>query len=197
MARVLFVRHATHDLIGKALAGRMAGVSLSALGRQEADRLVERIAATPVGRILCSPLQRCQETAAPVAARLGLPVETREALGEIDCGDWTGMSFEALAEDPRWHAWNDERGRTTIPGGESVHQVQARLMGLLESLSAAEGLPTLLVTHSDVIKVGILSLLGGALDWHDRLDIDPASITTVDLWPGGGKLVRSNETVPA
>ena len=35
-------------------------------------------------------------------------------------------------------------------------------------------------------------MLGASLDRHDRLEIDPASITTLDLWRGGGKVLASN-----
>ena len=112
----------------------------------------------------------------------------------MHCGLWTGQDFDALAADPAWRRWNKERGQTAIPEGESIHAVQARVLALLERLEAAD-VPTILVTHSDVIKVAVLTLLGASMDLHDRLEIDPASITTVDLWSGGGKIVRSNAGV--
>ena len=147
--------------------------------------------------MLASPLERCIETATAIATRKRLTVEIADALNEIDCGIWTGQSFEALAADPRWHSWNDERGRTGIPGGEEIGAVEARAMGLVRSVAAAEVGAIIMVTHSDVIKVVVLSLLAASSDVHGRLSIDCASITTLDLWPGGGKLVRSNQEAAA
>ncbi len=195
MARVFLVRHGTHDLVGKVLAGRMPGVGLSAAGRAQAAALAAHFAGTAVGSILSSPMQRCRETAAPIAARLALPVGESEDLTELDCGAWTGKSFDALASDPRWHAWNGERAHAVIPDGESAGAVLTRVMALLGRVSLEDGPPAILVTHSDVIKGAMLGLLGASPDLHDRFEVEPASITTLDLWPGGGKIVRSNQAV--
>ena len=197
MTRLYLVRHGTHALVGKVLAGRMPGVSLSAEGLSQAERLAAFFAAEPIAAVLSSPLERCQETADPIAARLGCPVTVEPALTELHCGRWTGQDFASLKEDPAWRRWNAERGQTAVPEGEAIGAVETRVMGLLERLEAAAGGPTILVTHSDVIKVAVLSLLGASLDLHDRIEIDPASVTTVELWRGGGKIVRSNAGVPA
>ena len=51
----------------------------------------------------------------------------------------------------------------------------------------------MLCSHSDVIKVVTLTLIGAPLGRYGHLAVDPASITTLDLWEGGGKVVRLNE----
>ncbi len=48
------------------------------------------MAGVHVTRIVSSPLTRCQQTLAPVAAALGLPVEIDERFSEVDYGTWTG-----------------------------------------------------------------------------------------------------------
>lgn len=197
MSRLYLVRHGTHGLVGKALAGRLPGISLSDQGRRQAEALSEHFARLSVGEVQSSPLERCRETAAPIAARLGLPVTVSAALNELDCGDWTGQTFDVLSHDARWVQWNAERGRTVVPGGESIGSVRDRVMMRVEALQSHEREPAIFVTHSDVIKAVLLTLLGASLDLHDRIDIDPASITTLDLWRGGGKIVRSNETAVA
>ncbi len=195
MTRLYLVRHATHGLVDKALAGRMPGVHLSGEGRAQAEAAARHFAAIEVAAILSSPMDRCRETAAPIAAVLGLPVATDNDLVELDCGEWTNKDFATLHQDPRWAAWNNERGQSATPGGESTRSVQARIVAAMTRLEAAGTGPTIFVSHSDVIKVAVQTLLGSPLDWHDRLQIDPASVTTVDLWPGGGKIVRLNEAV--
>jgi broad specificity phosphatase PhoE len=196
MTRLYLVRHGTHDLVRKMLVGRLPGVPLSQAGRVQAERLATFFRDLPnVAAVLSSPLERCLHTAAPIAGGLGLAVLESEALNELDCGAWTGLSFDDLATDPRWPAWNSERGRTVMPGGESAQAVQARIMTLVEDQAKEDRGPVVMVTHSDVIKFVVLTLLGASLDLHDRLEIEPASITTLDLWAGGGKIMRSNQVV--
>ncbi|MBE7220676.1 MAG: histidine phosphatase family protein, partial [Caulobacteraceae bacterium] len=100
---------------------------------------------------------------------------------------------DALEADPRWHAWNRERDRHGIPGGETARDVQIRAMALIEHIAQEGGGACVLVSHSDVIKVVVLSLIGAPLGRYSHLAVDPASITTLDLWPGGGKVVRLNQ----
>ena len=191
---VILVRHGSHDLLGKVLAGRMAGVSLSAAGRDEAERVAQRLAGEPVAAVYASPLERAQETAEPIAARHGRPVETAPAILEIDFGDWTGRRFDELAADPRWPVWNSERASSRAPGGELMAEAQARIGGALESWRTRHPDRTVVaVSHGDVIKAAVCQVLGLSLDRHDTFAVDPASLTTLVAWAGGGQVVRLNE----
>ncbi|WP_131114060.1 histidine phosphatase family protein [Lichenihabitans psoromatis] len=196
MTRVYLVRHGVHDLVGKVLAGRMDDVPLNEAGRQQASALAAFFADRHIGRLASSPMLRCQQTGAPIATTIGRSIETIEALNEIDCGDWTGQTFTDLDKDPRWHDWNAERSRAGMPNGETMLAVQTRVMTLIDTLAMDDSAPMVLVSHSDVVKAIVMALLRAPLDHHDRLTIDPASVTTLDLWPGGGKIVRLNEAVP-
>ena len=196
MTRIYLVRHGRHELVDKALAGRMPGVHLAPQGREEAQRLAGFFAERDVTTVLSSPLDRCRETAAPIADRLALPVAISDDLIELDCGEWTGKAFDELERDPRWGTWNSERADAGIPGGDTMEAVRGRVMRLVGSLAAQAREPAVLVSHSDVIKAAVLTLLGSPLERHDRIVIDPASITSVDLWAGGGKIVRMNEIAP-
>jgi broad specificity phosphatase PhoE len=197
MRRVLFLRHGSHDRLGRILCGRMPGVSLSEAGRAEARAVAEGLARRLAGarglHLLSSPQPRTRETAAPLAEALGVEAEIRDELDEIAFGDWTGMPFAALGGDPAWNAWNTARGSARPPGGESMAEVQARVGGLLERLAADEGAPVILVSHGDPICAALLGVLGLSLDAYDRLVVAPASCSEVELWPGGGRLVSLNE----
>ena len=194
MLTLLLVRHASHGLLGRVLAGRMPGVALSEAGRAEAERLAGALAGRGLGRILSSPLQRTRETAAAIAARAGLAVETAEEINEIDCGAWTGADFASLPEDPLWQRWNRERATCAMPDGEGMAAVQARALGLVARLAAAERDETVaLVTHSDVVKAVVMAALGLSLDRHDHLTVDPASVTTLHAYGDYMRLVRLNE----
>src|SRR5215216_5264458 len=101
----LLIRHATNDFVGKALAGRAPGVRLNEEGWREAQRLAERLGTAPISAIYVSPLERACDTAAPLAARLGLTPRECGELHEIDCGEWTGKTFTELDADPQWRLW--------------------------------------------------------------------------------------------
>ena len=68
---------------------------------------------------------------------MGRPVEILDGLMEIDFGDWTGMRFEALAQDRRWTAWNTARGVNRPPSGESMLEAQVRIVTAMEKLRTA------------------------------------------------------------
>ncbi|RYB03012.1 histidine phosphatase family protein [Lichenibacterium ramalinae] len=194
MLTLLLVRHASHGLLGRVLAGRMAGVVLSAEGRAEAERLAEALAGRGIARILSSPLERTRETAAIVAARAGVAVETAEEINEIDCGAWTGADFAKLPDDPLWQRWNSERATCAMPDGEGMAAVQARALGLVGRLAATDRDETVaLVTHSDVVKAVVMAALGLSLDRHDHLVVDPASVTTLHVYGDYMRVVRLNE----
>lgn len=190
---VLLVRHASHGDVGRVLTGRKPGVALAESGRREAARLAEHLRGTEVDAVYASPVQRAVETAEPVAAALGLPVRPSEALDEIDFGEWTGTAFSDLAADPRWDDWNRARQDGCPPGGEPMRAVQARVAAALDAWR--ERHPdgrVLAVSHADVIKAALCHVLGLSLDRHAAFDVDPASVSTLVVWSGGGKVVGLN-----
>ena len=77
MALFYLVRHGNNDFLGKILAGRLPRVSLNDDGRSEATWIANILSRCKIQRIISSPLERCLETAAPLAQRLSLPVEGR------------------------------------------------------------------------------------------------------------------------
>lgn len=192
------VRHAAHGHLDRTLCGRMPGVRLGEEGRAQAEALAPRLARERLDAIYASPLERAQETAAPVAARAGLPLQTLPALNEIEFGEWSGRSFEELHGDPRWAAWNTARHVTRPPGGETILEAQARAVGALEALRARHGEARLaLVSHSDVIKLVIAYALGLAPEAMGRFEISPASISAIVLGDWGAKVESLNEQVAA
>ncbi|MDO9712335.1 histidine phosphatase family protein [Paracraurococcus lichenis] len=197
-ASILLVRHATHPLVGKVLCGRAPGVSLGAAGRDQAARLGAALAGRHPAAICTSPVERARDTADAIAAACRVPASLDDALDEIDFGDWTGQSFDRLAGDPAWARWNAARGEACPPGGESMHQAQARAVAGIQRLRTAHPDGTVVaVSHADVIKAVLMWCLGLPLDRYHAFDIDPASVSTLLLWDGGGKVVRMNEGIAA
>ncbi len=191
------VRHGTHPLLGKVLAGRMSDLHLDANGREQAQRLAERLSRERIDMIQTSPLERTVETATPIAERARIPLATTPALTEVDVGEWTGKPFSDLAHDPRWKQWNTVRSAARPPGGESMLEVQRRAVGELERIRAAipEG-RIVLVSHSDVIRAALLYHLAMSIDDFAKIEVAPAAISTLVVGDWGAKLMSLNE-VPA
>ena len=194
----VLVRHGSHDRLGSVLCGRMAGVTLSAQGRAEADALADRLSSQRLTAVLSSPLERAVETATPIAERQGLPLTIEPALNELDLGAWSGKRFEELHGDPAWDLWNRARshGRPT-PGdtpGESMAEAQTRIAALLDRLRRAHPGGTLaLVSHGDIIKAALAHAMGLPLDFHGRFEISPASRSVLIAGDWGLKVHSINE----
>ncbi|MBB5692570.1 histidine phosphatase family protein [Muricoccus pecuniae] len=194
----LLIRHAAHDRVGSTLCGRMPGVTLGEEGRRQSAALAARLEREGIAALHTSPMERARETAAPVAARLGIEARVNEGVMEIDFGAWTGRSFASLDGDPDWARWNEERATARTPGGESMAEAQSRALAELERLRARHAGETVaVVTHGDVIKAVLAHHLGLRLNGIHRFEIAPASISAVAAWDGGGKVMGMNETVPA
>ncbi len=192
------MRHATHALLGRVLVGRTPGVGLDDSGRSQAAGLARRLADEEVTQLQSSPRDRARETAEPIARRLGLSVEIEPAIDEIDFGAWGGCSFAALETEPGWEVWNTQRSAARPPGGETMLELQRRVVGHLEE--TARRLPQAriaLVSHAETIRAVILHCLGMALDDFARIEIAPASITTISLGERGCDVLGLNQAVAA
>jgi probable phosphoglycerate mutase len=177
------------DAVGKVLTGRSPGVHLNAQGRLQAERLAERLASEPIDQIHSSPLERAQETAAPLAARLKLAIQTSDALDEVEFGDWTHRSLDGLAADATWRQFNSFRSGTRIPGGESMIEIQARMTGALEHLHREfPGRTLALFSHGDPIKATVAYYLGVPLDLFLRIEIGCASVSIIELTGTGPRV---------
>jgi probable phosphomutase (TIGR03848 family) len=180
---VLLVRHAHADHIGRRIAGRAQGLHLSPRGRAEAAALADALASLPIHAVYSGPLERARETAEPIAAALGLEVRTAAELDELDFGQWTGKTFEELADEPAWRAFNASRSSARIPGGETMAEAADRAMARLAALERVHpGGLVAGVTHGDVVRGVLLRSLGVSLDLVHRIEVAPASVSAVRLY---------------
>jgi probable phosphomutase (TIGR03848 family) len=200
MPLVLLIRHGENEFTrtGK-LAGWTKGVSLNEAGRKQADGLVERLKGAPIKFIYSSPLERARETAAPLAAARGLPVEIRPGLGEVQYGQWTGKSLKVLGRTKLWKVVQQLPSAMRFPDGETMRGAQLRMVDAIDEIVRAHPSPKTvlaLFTHSDPIKLAVAHYLGMPLDLFQRLMISTASVTVLRLGHGQPSLVKLNETGP-
>jgi broad specificity phosphatase PhoE len=182
MTKVLLIRHAHTDPLGKRLAGRMPGIDLSADGRAQAEDLARRLAHTSLAAVYASPMERAVQTAQPIARSHDLDVTCAQGMGELDFGEWTGRAFEELETLPGWRRFNAQRSTAPVPGGETALDVQNRIVRTLDELRLRHPQQTVAaVSHLDVIRTAVLHCVGASLDNYDRFEVAPASITALEL----------------
>jgi probable phosphomutase (TIGR03848 family) len=192
---LLLIRHAQNDWVGKRLAGWTPGVHLNDEGRAQAAALAQRLIGAPLAAVYSSPLERTLETAQPLAEAHGLTVEMREGLGETRYGDWTGRSLKELKDEALWPVVQVYPGGARFPGGESMREVQARMVAQLDAIRDAHpGQTVAVVSHSDPIKMAVAHYAGLPLDLFQRLSISPASVTAFAFTRFGPRLVCLNHT---
>lgn len=195
LTTLLLIRHGQTDAVGAWMAGYEA-VPLNDAGRAQAERLVARLAGARVDAIYSSPLDRTRQTAEPLATARGLPVLDLPELAEFRMGEWDGRRFADLdATDERWRRFNHLRSLTRAPGGELMVEVQARIAaGLVRAVEAHPGGRIAVFSHADPIRAAVLYFAGMPIDFFNRLDVAPASISAIAFRAGGPALVTLNNT---
>lgn len=192
---LLLARHAVTAETGSMLSGRKPGIDLSDKGREQAEALAERLAVLPIAAVYASPIERTLQTAAPVAARHGLTVLTLPGVIEADYGDWTGGKLGDLAKEDMWRTVQRAPSRARFPAGESLAEMQVRMVAALETVVADHpGETVVVVSHADPIKSAIAHYTGMHLDLFQRLHVSPASATVLDFHAYGVLLVKCNDT---
>lgn len=191
------VRHGHHAMLGHRLCGRMPGVQLDDRGCRQMAGCAELIGRTPAA-IQSSPQRRAQQSASILASHFGLPVEIVPAVDEIDYGEWTSLAFADLDGDARWNRWNVQRGTSRPPGGESMWALQERVVRHLEQLRRVEANGAIvIVSHAEPIRAALLHYSRIPLDNFLSVDVDPASISTLEVDQAGIRVTQINQQVPA
>ncbi len=195
MALLLLVRHGLTDSTGKRITGWTPGVHLSDRGREQAERLAERLAGLPVRAIYSSPLERCRETAAPLAGATGREVVLRDDLGEVRYGDWTGRPMAQLARTKLWRLVQQVPSGARFPGGESLLEVQQRMVREADRIVAAHPrAAVVVVSHGDPIRLLLAHFAGVHPDLFQRLAVDPASVSAILAGDGVPRILKVNDT---
>jgi len=193
MGLFYLVRHGSNDALGKLLAARLPNIHLNKQGRDEAERAAQALKKRRIRRIISSPLERACETAAPLAELLGLRIEISEAVHEIDFGDWSGKTMTELESLPGWKLVNSYRSGTCIPNGETMLEVQSRVVEYLNKLRREQPDGVFAIfSHGDPIKSAIAYHLGVPLDLFARIEISPASCSILRLEESGPQVLAIN-----
>lgn len=197
MTTLVLIRHATTAATGKRLGGRTEA-SLDERGRLQAEAAAERLADLPLKAVYSSPLARTRETAALVARPHRLEVVHEEGLLEVEYGRWTDRPLKQVARTKLWPVIQARPSLVRFPEGETIRAAQLRAVEAIEALVSRHRRHLVAaVTHADVIKAVVAFYVGQPLDLFQRLHVGPASVTILQLSPGGQPtLLRFNDDGP-
>jgi 2,3-bisphosphoglycerate-dependent phosphoglycerate mutase len=136
---------------------------LSPAGREQAERIGDRLAHEPIAAIYVSNLRRTHQTAAPLAERLGLTPTEEPDLREAHMGEWEGYLWRQRIEErhPLALRMIDEQRWDIIPGAEDVDAFAARVRAALARIADRHrGESVAIFTHGGVIGQAIGDAVG-------------------------------------
>jgi probable phosphoglycerate mutase len=142
-----------------------------------------------------SSLERCVETAAPLAAARGLEVERLDTLRDTHYGTWTNRNISQIRGTKLWAGFAGSPADTRFPDGETIREVQARAVG--EVASIVERHPRSVVavfSHADPIQLVLAHYLGLHVDMYPRIVVSPASVSAVAAGGGMPRVLKVNDT---
>ena len=196
---VLLVRH------GESAAARLdrphptvdghSDPDLASIGREQAERLADRLAHEHIDAIYVSTLRRTAQTAAPLAARLGIEPLVEPDLREVFLGEWEGVAFRKYVSEkhPLAVRMLAERRWDLIPGAESNEALGARVGAALERIVAAHpGQRVVVVAHGGVIGQCLAHATGTSP--FSFMGADNASISQLVAMPKPLVVRRYNDT---
>lgn len=132
-------------------------------GHAQAEAVAERLKTEPIKAIYVTTMQRTHQTAAPLAAHLGLEPRVERDLREVFLGDWDGgeFRFRAAQNDPAYVRARDRHEWGELPGAETTAQLQARVRaGLLRIAAAHADELVAVVVHGGVIAAALAIATG-------------------------------------
>lgn len=163
------------------LYGRRPGFHLSDRGEQMAQRVADSVGDRDITHVVSSPLERAQETAAPLAKARGVDITTDHRVIEstnVFEGENFGVGDGVFREPRAWrHLWNPLRPSW----GEPYKQVVARMIaGVYDARDAALGHEAVIVSHQLPIWITRLHVEGRSF-LHDprRRQCTLCSITSL------------------
>lgn len=185
--RLIVVRHgeAVGNLERQFIGSRDDG--LTPLGQMQAAAVAAAFKNHVVAGLFGSPLSRAYSTAQVLAEVLGLAAIRDARLTEQHFGEWEGHLVaepQAAVVTKGGNRWTDLDVDTAPPGGESLVDVQGRVLDfLLDVRKEFESGDLILVTHVGPIKALICAALGVPLNTSKRLFLTPGSVSLIDWEP--------------
>lgn len=194
MVKFLMIRHGQSQAnFTKCFAGHLDSPP-TALGLQQAQLAAQYVVQNyKVDAVYSSDLKRAAAVGEAVALAAGLEMRPDKQLREINAGLWEGVSFGELVEKfPAYEVWRSDIGKACCDEGESVAQLQKRIIGRLETIAKVHPDQTVVIaTHATPIRVTQCFAQGRPLsEMKDIPWVSNASVTEID-YDGAFHIVKA------
>lgn len=184
MTELYIIRHGETEPNTRFACSGRSDVPLTAKGAAQAEALCGRLADISADAVYVSPLRRTYDTIRPYTeAHSGCMVYTDERITERDFGEWEDMTFAGIeAADPeRYALWQNDFVGYTVPGGESSVQVQERVNGFIDVMTALHsGGRVFIVTHLGTARHIISRCLGLSTEQSWLFTLNNASYAVIE-----------------
>lgn len=198
---LVLIRHGESNVtVNRVIGGFRSCSGLSPLGRQQAERLRERL--TETGELapdvlIASNFQRAIETAEAIAESFaGMGVDIDAGFGEHDPGpDIDGMSFVGYVERFGSPDWNGDPHHEVFPGGETIAEFHLRVgAAISRTVREHAGRTIVVACHGGVVDAAFRLLLRAVPTGSFELQTLNTSITEFRQAPSGTwQLIRYND----
>lgn len=198
--RVVLVRHGESNVtVRRVVGGPRTCDGLSDLGRQQAERLRDRLADTgevEATVLVSSAYPRARQTAEVIAGALGLDVVVEPGFGEHDPGpDCDGISFQEFVDRFGMPDWESDPHAVTFPGGETIAEFDLRVGATFSrTVRDHQGGTIVVVCHGGVIdglvRTALRAPRTGAFELHTK---NTSLTEIVQVRPDRWRLIRYND----
>ncbi|MCU1538235.1 MAG: Phosphoglycerate mutase [Humibacillus sp.] len=183
--RLYLVRHGqTPANVERRLDTAVPGLDLTDTGREQAAALADRLGGEDLGAIYTSDLGRTQQTAAPLAARLGLDVVVLPGLREIQAGDYE-MSTDWQPYVDAVLRWATEPDHA-IPGGDTGTGFMTRYDAAIRQVASDGHEAAVAVSHGAAMRRWCAARLGMPAEFYSDRRLDNTHVVTMEGDPDAG-----------
>lgn len=186
--QLVLIRHGEVEKAYQRVFGGRIDMNLSPRGHEQAGELAKWLARQPLDAAYASPMKRVQQTLAPFATTNDWAgrIVKMDGLREIDFGDWTGLTWDAVQEKFGVSAfqWLTELERGGIANAENTQAYRNRIQPCVQEMLQKHPQKNIAVfCHGGVIRMILSILLNIPLPRMAGFEIDYASATTVAILP--------------
>jgi broad specificity phosphatase PhoE len=188
VTKIILTRHGHVEGIEPVRFRGRLQLELTDQGRWEARRTRDRInSAWKVAQVYSSPMHRAVETARIIGEPFQLEPTPLELLNDIDYGHWEGLTMREVRS--KWPLklalWKRAPDLAEFPGGETLKQLQARVLAALDAILAAHtGDTAVIVGHDSVNRVLLCHIMELPLSRYWDIGQAPCAIDEIDAVGG-------------
>ena len=194
---IYFLRH------GETIASKTGGfcgtsdVELTPEGMMMAKDFAVAYQSVPWKAIFCSPMRRTIATAKPLCEVVGMEMQLRDGLKEIDFGKWEGKTPAEVNREyhDEYVRWQSEPGWNAPPDGERAIDIARRSSEVIEEIETnyPDG-NVLVVAHKATIRIILCSLLGIDVGrYRDRIHMPVAAVSILEFCQQGPRLLKLSD----